>query len=215
MGYHTFGSMGPSNVIDGMRANRPAGWWALHRPWEIGSQSQSGLTFVFLITTNSILTDAITVRCVIGAIENICPDLFAQSGPALAMRLTLVVFRFAVVALVDNFLVIIRITAALFCVCNNLLYPILAFYSLGIESSKAAKVGHACIFAFGVGVILFGTSDAISDLSSPKPAGPGSDFRLGISAECRAMYDAATALPPPSPVYQRVGNFLRGILIDK
>ena len=87
------------------------------------------------------------------------------------------VFRFAVVALVDNFLVIIRITAALcardpgrkpsasprhvlsvsppevlssrrFCVCNNLLYPILAFYSLGIESSKAAKVGHACTLLF-------------------------------------------------------------------
>ena len=64
------------------------------------------------------------------------------------MRLAVVAFRFLVVVACDDFLVITRLTAALFCVCNNLLLPMIIFHTLGIEASTATKLKHACMRRF-------------------------------------------------------------------
>ena len=36
LGYAGFGSEAPENLVDSMRSDRPEGWWALHRGWELG-----------------------------------------------------------------------------------------------------------------------------------------------------------------------------------
>jgi hypothetical protein len=69
--------------------------------------------------------------------------------------------------------------------------PIIIFHSLRIRCSAATKLLHVCIFLFGIGVILFGTKSVLEDMAADYVPEPGIAFRAGISAECRALYDAA------------------------
>jgi len=180
-GYWGFGNLGPDNIIEGMRSNRPNGWWALTGPWETGTGTMVGESFAWMIVANLLLTDAIYVPCTVLALEGFCPSLFDSNQAArLTLRACLVLFRFFVTAQVRSFIDMSNLTSSLFCVCNNILLPILAFYktraSARLEVGPLRRGMHGIIFLFGCWVVVFGASGAAMNMFWKTKDSPGSCF---------------------------------------
>merc|ERR1711981_398420 len=109
-----------------MRENRPDGWWALNRPWELGTPTVVGLAFAWMITSNLVLTDAIYVPCTVLALEGWAPGVFnkpegGSSVPKFLLRVGLALFRTLIATEVTQFLALTRLTSSMFCICNNIL----------------------------------------------------------------------------------------------
>lgn len=191
LGYYAFGNLGPDSIIDAMRHNRPAGWWILNRPWETGTGTVVGQVFSWMVTVNLLLTDAIYVPCTVQAVEGWAPCVFRSEQrltlPKVILRLLYVAFRTLVATMVGKFIELTGLTSSLFCICNNILIPVLAFHRL-----KAAKVGHVrkalhfVIFLFGVFVIVVGTTSALTSLSmstATEDTAPGEALRTGTDCQ--------------------------------
>eukprot|EP00929_Paragymnodinium_shiwhaense_P055222 TRINITY_DN27688_c0_g3_i1.p1 TRINITY_DN27688_c0_g3~~TRINITY_DN27688_c0_g3_i1.p1 ORF type:complete len:598 (+),score=80.78 TRINITY_DN27688_c0_g3_i1:128-1921(+) len=176
MGYWGFGGLGPDNLIQGMRQNRPPGWWAMSRPWETGEPTAAGQCFAWMIILNLLLTDGIYVPCAMIAVEravlgdNAEPVPWNQMGPArIGARVGLTLLRFLVATEVKSFVELTNLTSALFCVCNNVLLPILAFHCLFAHDPRIGprkKALHAAIFAFGLMVAFMGSYTSIKNMVS-------------------------------------------------
>lgn len=196
--YATFGSLGPENVINGLRTNRPAGWWATSRPWNTGTETWIGQSMAWLITAHLVISDAIYVPCTVIALEGLCPQLFQRSRLAwFALRVGLSLFRLLVATVVTSFVAMTSLTSSLFCVLNNILIPIAAFYSVhgGKATGPARKAIHAAIFAFGLLVVVLGTQGAIQSLvSAAAEAEVGVFPREGISNDCALEFRRANGL---------------------
>lgn len=196
VGYWGFGNLTPDNLIDGMRQDRPAGWWATTRPWETGSGTLAGNTFAWMIIVNLLLTDAIYVPCTVINLENSAPDFFnGRCFRGFCLRIFVVVFRLIVATYVDSFIALTNLTSSLFCVVTNVLFPVLAFHSIRERPvSKLRKASHLLIFCFGCVVMLFGTGSAVMDIISPPDAltqSRGFFPRQAISGECQRLYEFA------------------------
>mmetsp|Transcript_46907 Transcript_46907/g.118954 ORF Transcript_46907/g.118954 Transcript_46907/m.118954 type:complete len:534 (+) Transcript_46907:75-1676(+) len=192
--YAGSGNLGPENIIEGMRSERPSGWWAMARPWETGTSTMVSKLFAIVVTSNLLLIDATYVPCAVIALETIAGEAVEQGGwPArVSIRLGLVVLRFAVATGVSSFIALSSFTSSLFCVSNNILIPILAFYAtVGAQSiSPARRVAHVAIFLFGCFIAVFGTINAVSALLDPigsQAVASGLLPRPDASPECLAL----------------------------
>lgn len=191
LGYAGFGDQVPENLIDGMRHNRPAGWWALNRPWEIGDITPAGTTLDFVVTLNLLLTEAIYIPCTVLAIEASFPSVFRQGPPwaGKAMRVAFIFVRLLVATCVESFVAMSALVSSMFCVCNNILIPVAAFHwTKAKEVSRPRKFMHGIMFGYGIFIMLLGTYSAIAALGPHDVVKPGSTLREGISAECEAAY---------------------------
>jgi len=197
-GYAGFGDLVPENLIDGMRHDRPHGWWALNRPFETGTISAAGSALDLVVTLNILLTEAIYIPCAILAIEASFPRVF-RHGPrwtGVAMRIAFVVFRFVVATGVESFVVLSQLVASLFCVCNNIVIPVLAFYRIEVQPVGRLRWSvHVVIVVYGLIIMVLGTGSAIVALSPHEVLQPGAQLREGISAQCAAAFQSAQ---PPS-----------------
>lgn len=195
--YWAFGNLGPDNLVQGMRIDRPAGWWAMSRPWETGRGAMVGSALSALTTTIMLLIDCTYVPCAVIAVEGTAPEFFKQSRCArVAARLGVVFMRLLVSTQVHSFVALSSLSSALFCMSNNVLLPILAFYLVGAQKvSRLRKLMHAVIFALGCFVVAFGTYNAFRDILWP-PAlqveAVGIFPRSGVSPTCKADYREAT-----------------------
>merc|ERR1719329_1158969 len=77
--YAAFGNMGPDLIVDGFRTDRPAGWWALNRPWETGTTDWTGKLLAWTFTIHLLVGDAIYVPCTIVAFEALYPSLLQRT----------------------------------------------------------------------------------------------------------------------------------------
>jgi len=195
LGYCAFGNLGPQSIIDGMTNTRPIGWWALNRPWETGYGTANGQVFSWMITLNLLLTDAIYVPCTVQAMEGWAPSVFKSERrwtlPKVTLRLAYAAFRTLVATEVEQFVELTNLTSSLFCICNNILIPILAFHKIrASQVGSVRKAMHFAIFLFGIFVVVIGSTSALKALLSPNPnrAQPGTSVRKGISAECEKAY---------------------------
>merc|ERR1719408_282553 len=106
-GYWGFGNLDPENIIDGMRLNRPDGWWALTRPWETGSMAPAGVVLDFAVTLNLMLTDCIYLPCCIIAVEASFSRYLRRGDDSLwagrVMRACFVTVRVFVATSVESF----------------------------------------------------------------------------------------------------------------
>lgn len=192
MGYAGFGNFGPDNIIQSMKIDRPVGWWALHRGWETGTISIAGQMFAWTITINLLLTDAVFIPCTISAIEQLNPQCFTSSRlRRVILRFVISGIRLLVATYVTSFVAITTLTSALFCVVDNILLPIAAFYYLRVKQvSLLRKILHALIFIFGVMVAFSGTYSAMSEIVWPSPTAVGriGSPMPGLTDACRATY---------------------------
>jgi len=194
-GYLGFGNLGPDNMILGMRANRPAGWWATERPWETGSTTVIGQVYAWTIIVNLLLSDAIYVPCTIISFETEAPQFFENHKVArVILRLGLTAFRLIVATSITSFIYLTTLTSACFVVTNNILVPV-----FGMHKTKAypigpvRKVAHAFIAMFGFFVMVLGSYGAIMNMITTEavPAAAGTFPRSGISDSCKEAYARA------------------------
>lgn len=195
VGYYGVGNFGTDSIIDGMRKDRPVGWWATTRPFETGTGSFVGRFFAWSITINLLMTDAIYVPCTILAIEGWAPAFFndptRNRWPKIFVRLFVCVFRTFVANSVSQFLALTGLTSSLFCICNNVLIPVLAFYKVGARRvSLPRKFMHGIIFLFGCFVVICGTLSAFKDMLYPadKLHEAVGQLRHDLPAQCLAAY---------------------------
>lgn len=197
--YSGQGNLAPESIIDSMHTNRPAGWWATNSPWVTGEATVSGRILAWSLILNLVLTDAIYVPCCLICIQAWCPDLMERSPVArVTARVLLVLFRCACATVIESFVSITRLTSSAFCVCNNVLMPITAYYVTGTYraegTSKPRTVAHVLMFLFGFFVVIVGTFGAVKDMVAPehsKTATVGSFPRTepyGISEACQTAY---------------------------
>ncbi|CAJ1382652.1 unnamed protein product [Effrenium voratum] len=148
LGYLGFGNEVPENLVDGMRDDRPSGWWALNRSWETGKLTVAGACLDLIVTINLLMTEAIYIPCTVLAIEASFPGLFRR-GPAWAskvMRGVVVALRLLVAVGIESFVAMSALVAALFCVCNNIIFPIVAFHYFKVKKvSRLRKICHALV----------------------------------------------------------------------
>jgi len=194
LGYAGFGGYAPENLISGMRIERSAGWWAHERPFEVGRVSSAGVLLTFVVTLNLLLTEAIYIPCTMFAIEASCPKLF-RHGPPWArkvMRASYVVFRFTVATSVESFVALSALVSSLFCICNNVLFPVFAFHKLGVKQvGMLRKASHAAIVLYGMFVLVLGTAASIRKLTvSNDKEMQGDVLRIGLSEACASAYAA-------------------------
>jgi len=214
--YWGFGNQGPENLIEGMRVSRPAGWWATTRPWESGSTSLAGRLLSVATTASMLLVDATYVPCAAMALEGIAQrcscrkrsvaevaanGIEADLGRCsrlvnVVIRLGLVAVRLLVAVGVSSFIALSGFTASLFCMANNVLIPIAAFYRSGAADGAGVprKVAHAVVLVFAVGVVVIGTYNATEAILFPSKAdaqAAGIFPRGGLSKECEAAYHNA------------------------
>lgn len=197
LGYAAYGNLVPDNLIDGMRDDRPAGWWALNEPWETGDLTLTGMSLDVVVTINLLMTEAIYLPCAILAIESSFPGLFREgpAWPRTVMRWGFIAFRFLVATEVNSFIAMSSLVSSLFCVCNNILLPILAFHhTKPKEVSSTRKLAHALMFVYGIFILALGTYSS-AEAMSPEAVlaeAPGAHLRHGLSADCQAAFLQAT-----------------------
>jgi len=194
LGYAGFGRYAPENLISGMRIERPAGWWAHERPFEGGRTSAAGALLAFVVTLNLFLTEAIYLPCTIFAIEASCPQLF-RHGPSWAprmMRVSYIVFRFVVATSIESFVALSSLVSSLFCIFNNVIFPVLAFHKLGVKQvSGWRKASHVVIVLYGMLVLVFGSAASIQKLTaSDGELMQRSSLRAGLAEACASAYAA-------------------------
>mmetsp|Transcript_159963 Transcript_159963/g.489328 ORF Transcript_159963/g.489328 Transcript_159963/m.489328 type:complete len:540 (+) Transcript_159963:105-1724(+) len=202
LSYWGTGSLGPENIISGMRRGKPLGWWAVSGPWEVGSMSVIGQLISVIVASNLVLIDATYVPCAVLALEQSAPQLWeaGSRGSRTAFvvgRLCLVFLRLFVAVGVTSFIALSSLSSSLFCLCNNVLLPIAAFYSTGGAQSTglARKLAHGLSFLLGCFILVFGTAMALSQLLAPAQGGdfePGIFPRSGTTQACQATYHEAT-----------------------
>jgi len=192
-GYLGFGNLGPDNMILGMRANRPAGWWATERPWETGTGTIIGQVYAWTIIANLLLSDAIYVPCTIISVEAVAPEFFENHKVArVVLRLVLTAFRLIVATSITSFIYLTNLTSACFVVTNNIIMPVLAFHvTKAHPAGPMRKVAHAFIAVFGFYVLVLGSYGAIMHMitSEAVPSAPGTYPRPGISPSCMKEYE--------------------------
>lgn len=192
-GYLGFGNLMPDNLIDGMRRDRPLGWWATTRPWETGSGTFAGQSFAWMIIVNLLLTDAIYVPCTVISLENAAPEFFRRGHlRRVSLRVLVILTRLLVATYVNSFIALTNLTSALFCVLTNILFPIIAFHRMKVRKVGAARrTAHALMFLFGCVVMVFGSYGAVSAIVSPTDSTsqlPGLFPRSHITDACREAY---------------------------
>jgi len=194
-----FGDMVPQNLVDGMRTERPAGWWAMNRPFETGRIMGVGVALDFVVTLNLLLTEAIYIPCTLMAIEASFPGVFRR-GPTWArvlMRLGYTFFRLFVATTFNSFVAMSALVSSMFCVCNNIIFPIAAFHWTGAAKvSNFRKFLHVLVLAYGLFIMLLGTYSAAAALSPQPMEEPGAHIRDGISAECTAAFHSVNGSVP-------------------
>jgi len=192
LAYAGFGNEAPENLVDGMRDQRPTGWWALNRGWETGRLTVSGACLALIVTVNMLMTEAILVPCAVLAVEASFPGVFRR-GPRWArkvMRLSLALFRLFVATEIESFVAMSSLVSALFCICNNIIFPIVAFHHCKVKKvGPLRKTCHALVLLYGVFIMIFGTIGALQVLS-PKDEKPGTAVRSDLTPQCRASFDA-------------------------
>jgi hypothetical protein len=193
-GYWGFGNLMPESLIDGIRTNRPPGWWAMNEPWEAGDADIVGELFAWMIIINLVLTDAIYVPCTIQAFEASAPKLFESTSARVGLRIGIGLFRLYVATGVKSFIALTSLTSALFCVIINVLMPLAAYYKITDRRPRMAlQIVHCFIFVFGLFVLVFGSYGALINILYPAdPPKPGTGLRIGISSGCQAAFEAAT-----------------------
>lgn len=194
--YASFGNLGPENVIQGMHSHRPEGWWATEQPWRTGSETNLGKALAALVSLHVCLGDVIYVGCTVVAFEALVPRrMRGRKRAKLLVRLGVAAGRTLVATVVTSFTTLSSLTGSLFVVFNNILVPIAGFYAVhGFASvGPVRKAAHACIFAFGIYMVVVGTWGSIQSLVTSAETGVriGAFPRAGISAECQAAYARA------------------------
>jgi len=195
LAYSGFGNLGPDNIIVGMREDRPAGWWALNKPWQTGTGDIAGTLFAWMIILNLIMTDAIYVPCTVKTFESAAPAFFANRFNWFALRIFISGFRLLVATSVKSFVALTSLTSAMFCVNINVLIPIAAYYKTADAlPGVGTRVAHGLIFLFGVFVLVLGSYGAIMSIVD-RPAedkiNPGTVLRNHITAACKAAFELA------------------------
>lgn len=187
--YLSFGNLGPDNILNGFTHDHPTAWWATNRPWETGESTWVGDVLAWSMTIHLLCSDAIYVPCTVVAVEAWAPKLFEQNRVAwVAIRIAIVLFRLAVATFVTAFIALTALISSAFCICNNILIPIIAFYVSGPSerASVLRRAWHLFIFAFGVVFAALGIYGAIKNLveSSAAPIPAGTQLREGITEAC-------------------------------
>merc|ERR1712060_454590 len=124
-------------------------------------------------------------------IEASFPQLFRRGPPwaPIVMRIAFILFRLLVATYVESFVALSALVASVFCVCNNIRIPVLAFHWTGVKQvSLLRKVAHVFIVLYGCVIMVLGTVSSIEALSPQKLNEPGTSIREGISAECMAAF---------------------------
>lgn len=198
LGYAGFGNEAPENLVDSMRDQRPSGWWALNRGWELGHLTVEGVCLDLIVTINLLMTEAIIVPCGVLAVEASFPGLFRR-GPRWArqaMRLGVALFRLLVATSIESFVAMSALVSAMFCVCNNIIFPIVAFHYCKVkEVGHVRKTLHFLVLLYGVFIMVFGSFAAVGALS-PFEQEPGVELRASATAECRAAYEGLNLTRP-------------------
>lgn len=195
--YWVFGNLGPQNIIDGMRTNREAGWWATTDPWSAGTPTWVARALGWCVTFHLLCSDAIYVPCTVVAIEALLPRRWARRKRVwLGLRVVITLFRLVIATMVRDFVKLTNLTSAAFVTMNNLILPVLAFYYAGPShrAGSVRKVMHMLIFLFAIFSMIFGTISAVLDLVRAASAEDKGAFpRPGITQEC---HDAFCAVNP-------------------
>eukprot|EP00449_Zooxanthella_nutricula_P066222 CAMPEP_0198560456 /NCGR_PEP_ID=MMETSP1462-20131121/93987_1 /TAXON_ID=1333877 /ORGANISM="Brandtodinium nutriculum, Strain RCC3387" /LENGTH=517 /DNA_ID=CAMNT_0044291323 /DNA_START=33 /DNA_END=1583 /DNA_ORIENTATION=- len=194
--YAAFGNIGPENVIQGMKTDRPAGWWATVEPWRTGKETHLGKILATLVNVHLCLSDVVYVGCTVVAFEALFPRKYRHGWRVwITVRVFITVARTLVATLITSFTTLSSLTGSLFVVLNNILLPILGFWAVG--GSKAAGPGrmlaHAIMFTFAVYMVGAGTWGSIQNLvtHAHNPPKIGCFPRPGISEACKAAYVSA------------------------
>lgn len=188
--YWVFGNLGPENIIDGLKKMRDEtlpGWWATSNPWAVGVPTRFAEALGWGITLHLLCSDAIYVPVTVVATEALLPPAWvAKRWVSILLRVAVALLRLLVAALVQDFIKMTNLTSAACVTMNNIILPILAFYSVpDLPSSRLRKLLHAVVLAFGVSSMVFGTISAILDLAaSGNNLATGTFPRPGISEEC-------------------------------
>ncbi|CAE7210706.1 BMY1 [Symbiodinium sp. CCMP2592] len=113
-----------------------------------------------------------------------------RRGPRWAkkvMRISFAALRFIVATGIESFVAMSALVAALFCVCNNIIFPIVAFHYCKVKKvGPCRKVLHGLVLVYGLFIMIFGTIAAAQSLSPSADGAPGEKLRPGLSAECLA-----------------------------
>jgi len=194
LSYAGFGGYAPENLISGMRIERPAGWWAHQSPFEVGRISSAGALLSFVVVLNLMLTELIYLPCTIFAIDASCPQLF-RHGPPWApkvMRASYVIFRFIAATSIESFVALSTLISSLFCILNNVIFPVLAFHKLGVKQvSVWRKASHTIIVLYGMFVLILGSAASIQKLTASNDKLMQEDaLRSGLSEACASAYAA-------------------------
>lgn len=192
LGYAGFGNEAPENLVDSMRDSRPMGWWALNRAWETGRLTATGACLALIVTVNMLMTEAIIIPCAVLAVEASFPGVFRR-GPRWAqkvMRLGIAFFRLVVATQIESFVAMSALVTALFCICNNIIFPIVAFHYCKVKKvGPVRKTIHVLVLLYGVFIMIFGSIAAIQSLS-PADEKPGTRLRSDLTPQCRSAFDA-------------------------
>mmetsp|Transcript_27363 Transcript_27363/g.59458 ORF Transcript_27363/g.59458 Transcript_27363/m.59458 type:complete len:533 (+) Transcript_27363:484-2082(+) len=202
-GYHVFGNWGPKSIISAMTVDRPDGWWAFNLPWETGTASGWGYAFSAFVTANLLMTDGIYVPVCVNNLEG-AYVMVTKRNLTIVVRIVIrafvVLLRTLVATWITSFLVMTGLTSSLFCICNNILMPIVGFYRTEVqEVSPLRKALHVLIFCFGFFCVICGTAAAIYDMQQKsdeptadgKPPPPGSFVQPSLTEACLQACAAA------------------------
>merc|ERR1712146_334226 len=92
----------------------------------------------------------------------------------------------------ESFVAMSALVSSLFCVCNNILFPVLAFHHTGVkEVGLPRKIAHAAIVLYGCVIMVLGTVSAIQALTPHVQQEPGTSMREGITEGCRSDYQCS------------------------
>lgn len=187
--YISFGNLGPNNILTGFTHDHPPAWWATNRPWETGQSTVVGKVLAWSMTIHLLCSDAIYVPCTVVAVEAWAPKLFETNRVAwFAIRVFIILFRLAVATEVTAFIALTALISSAFCICNNILLPLISFYVAGPmeKAGVLRRAWHLFIFIFGLVFAVLGIYGAIKNLveSSADPIPAGSMLREGITDAC-------------------------------
>lgn len=193
--YWSMGSLGPDNVMHSLRTERPAGWWALNRPWETGTGSETGKVCALALVLNLLLTEmGVSLSLTVESFKGLAPAAFGRSSTAqVALRVSFMAARFLVTAVGRGFVDVSNITSALFGVACNVLIPVAAIrWTAGRRVGPLRKACHLCLVLLCLFVAVAGTAESVENIARlGVEAAPGQALRTGLSDECKAEYAAA------------------------
>jgi len=192
--YAAFGNLGPENIIQALKKDRPAGWWATTQPWQTGKETVIGQALAWLVNVHLCLSDVVYVGCTVVAFESLVPRSCRDTWTSwFLVRIGLSIARTLVGTVITSFTTLSSLTGSLFVVCNNILVPIIAFYAVcGSSRAGASRMSlHVVIFVFGLYMVIAGTWSSVQSLISQAeaPEHIGIFPRPGITAECMATYN--------------------------